>query len=79
MLIVSSGDPVSLLWRLRYLRFWKLILNAGGVEIEILPGITAMLAAAAQAGAPLGHDFCVINPATIWNLGLDRKTAAAGG
>ena len=30
-------------------------------EIRILPGITAMLAAAAAAGAPLGHDFCAIN------------------
>jgi precorrin-3B C17-methyltransferase len=27
----------------------------------VLPGITAMLAAAARAGAPLGHDFCAIN------------------
>ena len=27
----------------------------------MLPGITAMLAAAARAGAPLGHDFCAIN------------------
>ena len=26
-----------------------------------LPGVTAMLAAAARAGAPLGHDFCAIN------------------
>jgi precorrin-3B C17-methyltransferase len=31
------------------------------VDIRILPGITAMLAAAARAGAPLGHDFCAIN------------------
>lgn len=31
------------------------------VEIRVLPGITAMLAAAARAGAPLGHDFCAIN------------------
>ena len=31
------------------------------LEIQILPGITAMLAAAAQLGAPLGHDFCAIN------------------
>ena len=30
-------------------------------DIRILPGITAMLAAAARAGAPLGHDFCCIN------------------
>ena len=31
------------------------------LDIEVLPGITAMLAAAARAGAPLGHDFCCIN------------------
>ena len=31
------------------------------IPVEVLPGITAMLAAAARAGAPLGHDFCAIN------------------
>ena len=31
------------------------------LDIAVLPGITAMLAAAARAGAPLGHDFCAIN------------------
>ena len=31
------------------------------LDIEILPGVTAMLAASAKAGAPLGHDFCAIN------------------
>ena len=31
------------------------------LDIGVLPGITAMLAAAARAGAPLGHDFCAIN------------------
>ncbi|SFD53287.1 precorrin-3B C(17)-methyltransferase [Salipiger profundus] len=31
------------------------------LDIRVLPGITAMLAAAARAGAPLGHDFCTIN------------------
>jgi precorrin-3B C17-methyltransferase len=30
-------------------------------EICVMPGVTAMLAAAAAAGAPLGHDFCAIN------------------
>lgn len=30
-------------------------------DIRILPGITAMLAASAALGAPLGHDFCTIN------------------
>lgn len=31
------------------------------VELEILPGVSASLATAAQAGAPLGHDFCVMS------------------
>ncbi|MBB3593855.1 precorrin-3B C17-methyltransferase [Rhizobium sp. BK529] len=32
-----------------------------GVDLVILPGITAMLAVAARVGAPLGHDFCAIS------------------
>jgi precorrin-3B C17-methyltransferase len=31
------------------------------LDIAILPGVTAMLAAAARLGAPLGNDFCAIN------------------
>lgn len=31
------------------------------VEIVVTPGVTAMLAVAARAGAPLGHDFCAIS------------------
>ena len=31
------------------------------LDIQVLPGITAMLAASAACGAPLGHDFCTIN------------------
>jgi len=31
------------------------------LDVEILPGITAMLAVAARVGAPLGHDFCAIS------------------
>ncbi|MFC0201645.1 precorrin-3B C(17)-methyltransferase [Paracoccus rhizosphaerae] len=59
VVIVSSGDPgvfamASALFE---------AVEAAGAEpdIRILPGITAMLAAAARAGAPLGHDFCAIN------------------
>ncbi|WP_395664495.1 precorrin-3B C(17)-methyltransferase [Methylocella sp.] len=32
-----------------------------GLDVRVLPGVTAMLAAAARAGAPLGHDFCALN------------------
>jgi precorrin-3B C17-methyltransferase len=31
------------------------------VSVRIIPGVTAMLALAARAGAPLGHDFCAIS------------------
>jgi precorrin-3B C17-methyltransferase len=31
------------------------------LDIVIVPGISAMLAVAARAGAPLGHDFCAIS------------------
>lgn len=31
------------------------------VDVNVVPGVTAMLAVAARAGAPLGHDFCAIS------------------
>jgi len=34
---------------------------ASRVEIVVSPGISALQAAAARAGAPLGHDFCAIS------------------
>jgi precorrin-3B C17-methyltransferase len=51
-------------------------------EIRVLPGITAMLAAAAAAGAPLGHDFCAINLSDNlkpWELIEHRLRMAARG
>lgn len=32
-----------------------------GLDLCIVPGITAMLAVAARIGAPLGHDFCALS------------------
>lgn len=32
-----------------------------GVELVVIPGVSAAQAAAARAGAPLGHDFCVLS------------------
>ncbi len=32
-----------------------------GVALSVVPGISAAQAAAARAGAPLGHDFCVLS------------------
>jgi precorrin-3B C17-methyltransferase len=31
------------------------------LDIQVAPGVTAMQAAAARLGAPLGHDFCAIS------------------
>ncbi len=35
------------------------------IDIRVEPGVTAMLAAAARVGAPLGHDFAVISLSDI--------------
>ena len=52
------------------------------LDIEVLPGITAMQAAAAKIGAPLGHDFCAISLSDnlkSWDIILRRLKAAAEG
>lgn len=59
VVIVSSGDPG--VFAMASALFEALESAGGDPDIRILPGITAMLAAAARAGAPLGHDFCAIN------------------
>lgn len=52
------------------------------VEIRGLPGVSAMQAAAARIGAPLGHDFCAISLSdllTPWAVIEQRLNAAADG
>lgn len=52
------------------------------LDVRILPGVTAMLAVAARAGAPLGHDFCAISLSDNlkpWELIERRLDAAATG
>ena len=54
--------------------------GAPDVEVSIVPGVTAMVAAAARAGAPLGHDFCAISLSDNlkpWETVLGRVRAAA--
>lgn len=53
-----------------------------GVEIEIVPGVTAALSGAALLGAPLGHDFCVVSLSdrlTDWAVIEKRLRCAARG
>jgi cobalt-precorrin 5A hydrolase/precorrin-3B C17-methyltransferase len=54
--------------------------NWSAVEIIVAPGISAMQAAAARLGAPLGHDFCAISLSdllTPWPVIQARIEAAA--
>lgn len=52
------------------------------LEVEVVPGTTALAAAAALAGAPLTHDFCTISLSdllTPWPAIARRLEAAARG
>ncbi|WP_127145743.1 precorrin-3B C(17)-methyltransferase [Pelagibacterium montanilacus] len=52
-----------------------------GIELVVVPGLTAMLAVAARAGAPLGNDFCAISLSDNlkpWTVIEARLRAAAG-
>jgi precorrin-3B C17-methyltransferase len=61
VVIVSSGDPGVFAMAAAVFEALEASPQWQDVSIRVLPGITAMLAAAARAGAPLGHDFCAIN------------------
>ncbi|MBW8635996.1 precorrin-3B C(17)-methyltransferase [Hoeflea sp. WL0058] len=50
------------------------------IAVEVSPGISALQAAAARIGAPLGHDFCTISLSdllTPWES-IKRRVKAAG-
>ncbi|MFG0417258.1 precorrin-3B C(17)-methyltransferase [Pseudomonas sp. zjy_8] len=63
VVMISSGDPGVFAMAAAVMEAlenpqseaWR------GVELEVLPGVSAALATAAKAGAPLGHDFCLIS------------------
>lgn len=62
VLVVSSGDPgVFAMASAVFEAVENGPPNWRALDIRVLPGITAMLAASARVGAPLGHDFCAIN------------------
>jgi precorrin-3B C17-methyltransferase len=80
--IVSGGDPGVFAMAASVCE----AIEAGpdawrALDISIIPGITAMLAVAARAGAPLGHDFCALSLSDNlkpWELIERRLDAAAG-
>ncbi len=61
VVVVSSGDPGVFAMASAVFEALEGRADWQALEIRVLPGITAMLAAAAAAGAPLGHDFACIN------------------
>jgi len=81
--IVSGGDPGIFAMAAAVLeaieggeQAWR------ALEVTIIPGISAMQAAAARLGAPLGHDFCAISLSDNlkpWSIVERRLRAAAEG
>ncbi|MCU0090766.1 precorrin-3B C(17)-methyltransferase [Pseudomonas koreensis] len=63
VIVVSSGDPGVFAMAAAVLEALHESTDPAwhSVDLEILPGVSASLATAAQAGAPLGHDFCVMS------------------
>jgi precorrin-3B C17-methyltransferase len=78
--VVSGGDPGVFAMAAAILEaveqgdpYWR------ALDIQIVPGISAMQAAAARLGAPLGHDFCAISLSDNlkpWSI-VERRLAAA--
>jgi precorrin-2 C20-methyltransferase / precorrin-3B C17-methyltransferase len=79
--VVSSGDPGIFAMAAAVMEQ----LEAGGaafagVEVRVVPGLSAMQAAAARVGAPLGHDFCVLSLSDVlkpW-AAIERRLDAIG-
>ena len=78
--VVSSGDPGIFAMASAVVEAieegdaaWR------DIEIEIVPGLSAMQSVSARIGAPLGHDFCVISLSDIlkpWSVIKKRLNAA---
>ena len=81
--VVSGGDPGIFAMAAAVLE----AVEAGepgwrALDIKVVPGISAMQAAAARLGAPLGHDFCAISLSDNlkpWGVVERRIRAAAEG
>jgi len=82
VVIVSSGDPG--IYAMASAVFEVIDREANpawnSIALQVAPGISAMQAAAAAIGAPLGHDFCTISLSDIlkpWSVIAQRIEAAA--
>ena len=78
VVVVSSGDPGIFAMAAAVLE--ALEETGADIEVRVVPGLSAMQAAAARVGAPLGHDFCVISLSDQlkpWDA-VARRLEAAG-
>lgn len=84
--VISSGDPgifamaAAVFEALEDAFAQNLNPDWHQIKIQVAPGISALQAAAARVGAPIGHDFCVISLSDIlkpWSTVERRLKAAA--
>jgi len=78
--VVSSGDPGIFAMAAAVIEALDGDPALADVEVRVVPGVSAMQAAAARVGAPLGHDFCVISLSDQlkpWEI-VERRLDAAG-
>jgi len=77
VVVISSGDAgiygmAPLIYEMRENHYT-------GIDIEVLPGISAFQKAASLLGAPIGHDLCLISLSdlmTPWEV-IERRIEAA--
>jgi precorrin-2 C20-methyltransferase/precorrin-3B C17-methyltransferase len=77
--VVSSGDPGVFAMAAAVLEVAERP-EFAGVQVRVLPGLTAAQAVASKVGAPLGHDFCVLSLSDVrkpWDVVVDRLRHAA--
>jgi cobalt-precorrin 5A hydrolase / precorrin-3B C17-methyltransferase len=78
--LICSGDAG--IYAMAALVYEVLDLEPSRIAVNVIPGISAFQAAAAKAGAMIGHDFCCISLSdllTPWEAIEKRVTAAAEG
>jgi cobalt-precorrin 5A hydrolase/precorrin-3B C17-methyltransferase len=82
VVVVSSGDPGVFAMAAAVLEALDEARDPAWlrVDLQIQPGVSAALATAARAGAPLGHDFCLISLSDNlkpWDM-IERRLDHAG-